>query len=157
MQKSLVTLACCACFCAGCAHVEVTHVDDKDKSDGVHFYEPRPYLLVTKTASASGPNELTNQIIWLPDHNKRFKVEFKGGWGTMNGSVKLQNGWLLDTLGAQTDSKIPETITAVGGLITAIAKITSLVAPAKPLEEGLYLIDIDEKGLVWFMRTGWVK
>ena len=117
MKKAMVAVSCCAFLAAGCSAVRVTHVDDQDKSEGVHFYEPRPYLLVTQMGNDE--NTLTNQIIWLPDHSQRYKVTFESGWGSVNGSVKLQNGWMLDTLGAQTDSKIPETISAFSGLVAA--------------------------------------
>lgn len=139
--------------------VTVTHVKDGEVSPGIHFYEPRPYLLVTKTEGKDATDKLTStftsQIIWLPDHSRRFKVEIKSGWGTVNGSVKLQNGWMLDTLGAQMDSKIPETIAAAGGLLTAvISKEPPTRAMAGLLSEGLYKITIDAEGEVSFQRTG---
>lgn len=159
----LALLVSCAYLLTGCSSVKVTHVDDSDTSAGVHFYEPRPYLLVTKTEAKDASGNLTNgfmnQIIWLPDHSRRYKVEVKSGWGSVNGSVKLQNGWMLDTLGAQTDSKIPETIAAVGGLLAAVPKVVPEVQgvppPPRPaLTEGLYLIKIDGSGEVSFKRTG---
>jgi hypothetical protein len=149
----LALLGSCAYLLTGCSSVKVTHVDDNDTSAGVHFYEPRPYLLVTR--NASGTSGLMSQIIWLPDHSRRYKVEVTSRWGSVNGSVKLQNGWMLDTLGAQTDSKIPETIAAVGGLLAAIPKATGFAPPPAPaLTEGLYLIEIDGRGEVSLKKTG---
>ncbi len=140
----------------GCASVNVTHVDDKGSCDGIHFYEPRPYLLVTGSGQS-----LTNTVIWLPDHSQRYRVKFKGGWGTMKGNIKLVNGWMLDSLGVETDSKIPETITAVGSLVSAAVSAvktpgtTTAAGPA--LTNGLYIIDIDGTGKITFERTGIVK
>jgi hypothetical protein len=159
MQRCLVPLVCCACFLTGCSSVKVTHVPDDDTSEGVHFYEPRPYLLVTKTeakdANGKVTSNLVNQILWLPDHSHRCKAVVKSRWGSVNGSVKLLNGWMLDTLGAQTDSKIPETIAAVGGLVAAIPKGPTI--SALELTEGLYLIQIDANGEVSFKKTGQVR
>lgn len=145
---SVVLWAAAVCFLTGCAQVRVTHVKADDRSGGVHFYEPRPYVLVTRAGDT-----LTNQILWLPDPSRRYQVEIIPGWGTVDGSVKLQHGWMLETLGAQTDSKIPETISAVGGLVTAAVKTLDRSA-GLPLKEGLYLIEIDEQGEVSFKRTG---
>jgi len=95
-------------------------------------------------------NEFLSQIIWLPDHSRSYAVKIKPGWGTVEGSVKLQNGWMLDTLGAKTDSKIPETMTAVAGLI----KESAALADQRP--QGLYLIDIAPDGSVKLVKqAGW--
>jgi hypothetical protein len=150
MQKRLPILLCLSLFLSGCASVTLTHVNDNDTSDGVHFYEPRPYLLVSKEvkkdANGKEENQFTNQIIWFPDHSRRYLVKVHSGWGTVNGSVKLQNGWMLDTLGAQMDSKIPETITAISGLVKEAGALASAPGP------GLYRIDIDEKGEVALVK-----
>jgi hypothetical protein len=141
-------LAIALCLLTGCARVRVTHVSADDRSPGVHYYEPRPYLLVTRVG-----DNLTNQILWLPDPSQRYLVEVCPGWGTVDGSVKLRDGWMLDTFGAKSDSKGPETITAVGGLVTAVVKATERSA-GPFLKEGLYLIEIGEGGEVSFKRTG---
>lgn len=135
---------------SGCAQVKVTHVADGDDSDGVHFYEPRPYLLVgvqTVKDDKGEHTQYTSQIIWLPDHSRRYKVEIKPGWGTVDGSAKLSNGWMLTELGAKSDSKIPETLNAIAGLVTA--------AVGKALEHsepGLYRIDIAPDGTVSLVK-----
>lgn len=139
---------------SGCAQVVVAHVDDADNSDGVHFYEPRPYLLVgiqkKKDDKGHESNEYTSDIIWLPDHSRRYKVMVKPGWGTVDGSVKLTNGWMLADLGAKSDTKIPETISAIAGLV----KETAALAAAP--QQGLYRIDIDDKGNVRLTKqAGW--
>jgi len=139
---------------SGCAEVQVKHVDDRDTSDGVHFYEPRPYLLVSNAQKTGDKgnveNQFTSQILWLPDHNRRYVVKIKPGWGTVDGSVKLQNGWMLDTLGSKTDSEGPETITAVTGLVRAVAVKTD------QSPQGLYLIDIAPDGTVDLVKQpGW--
>lgn len=107
--------------------------------------------------SGNVTNAFVNQIVWLPDHNRRYTLQINSGWGPVNGSVKLQNGWMLDTLGAQSDSKIPETIAAVGGLVAAVPKGQKTVSPlVAALTEGLYRIDIGSNGEVSFQRTGQV-
>lgn len=144
---------------SGCASVSVTHVADGDKSDGVHFYEPRPYLLVaaqSKTTPGAGgapavtSTEYTSQIIYLPDTTKLYVIKANSGLGTVNASVKLKDGWMLTDFGDQRDSKIPETITA----LTGVAKEAAALAAQPP--EGLYRIDIGADGSVSLAKqAGW--
>jgi hypothetical protein len=68
----------------------------------------------------------------------------------VDGSVKLQDGWMLDTLGSKPDSKGPETITAVTGLVRAAG------VKAEQTPQGLYLIDIAPDGTVNLVKQpGW--
>lgn len=140
----------------GCASVQVKHVSADDTSEGVHFFEPAPYLLISKTIppkkdNAQPPPEFSSQIIYLPDPSQRYSVKIHSGWGAVDGSVKLINGWMLDSLGAKSDSKMPETITA----LTGVAKLAAAGADSKP--EGLYRIRIDKTtGKVWLEKQeGW--
>ena len=147
----LLTLAI---LVTGCAQVKVTHVGRDDTSPGIHFYEPRPYLLVSvqrkKDDKGVESNEYTSQIIWLPDPSQRYVVKIEPGWGTVDGSVKLKDGWMLTELGAKSDSKIPETITAIAGLVKEAA------AAADQPQQGLYRIDIADDGTVKLTRqAGW--
>ena len=154
MTKWTTTLVCSAFLISGCAEVQVKHVDDQDASDGVHFYEPRPYVLVSNQQKQDDKgkvqNQFSSQIIWLPDHSRRYVVKIKPGWGTVDGSVKLQDGWMLDALGSKMDSKGPETVTAMTGLVSVAAKA------ADQVPQGLYLIDIGPDGSVKLVKQpGW--
>jgi hypothetical protein len=156
MKKWKAAAWCLALVFCGCAHVVVRHVAENDKSCGVHFYEPRPYLLVTDQPIVMGTNGVvhsyTSTIIYLPDKSQRYVVQIKQGWGTVNGSVKLANGWMLDTLGAQTDSKGPETIAAVTGLLKEAGGLAMAVKTEEQPKAGLYRIDIDKDGNVRLTR-----
>lgn len=158
MTKWITTACCCAFFLCGCAHVEVRHVPDGDVSDGVHFYEPRPYLLIADQPKVDDTGKVTGHsynstIIYLPDKSQRYVVQIKQGWGTVNGSVKLADGWRLDTLGAQTDSKGPETITAVTGLLKEAGGLAAMATKGNESPKaGLYRIDIDKDGNVKLKR-----
>jgi len=154
MQRAGVLLVFSVVLGTGCAQVTVTHVDDSDRSPGVHFYEPRPYLLVSvqkkKDEKGVEHNEFTSQIVWLPDRTRRYVARVVPGWGTVDGSIKLTNGWMLAELGAKSDSKIPETINAVAGLVKEAAALADVP------QQGLYRIDIDDKGTVTLVKQeGW--
>jgi hypothetical protein len=154
MRGFSALVVCLMFLSAGCARVKITHVDNSDTSPGVHFYEPRPYLLVSvqkkKDDKGVEHNEFSSQIIWLPDPTRRYVVQVEPGWGTVDGSVKLTNGWMLTELGAKSDSKIPETITAISGLVKEAAAL------ADQPQQGLYRIDIGSDGTVTLVRQiGW--
>jgi nitrogen fixation protein len=162
--------------------ISTDKVNDSSIS-GARFYRPWPYLLVTVNqvdpnaagggagkapaagASAPGTPAATQsaasstptssmQIIWLPKMNEPFVIDVKPGWGTVNGTFTLDNGWNLSSVGSQLDSKIPETLTAVSGLVTAAVGAGAAATPgataASPalIPPGLYRINFDNTGLV---------
>ena len=123
---------------------------DGDTSGAVHFYEPRPYLWVGVDAKGNP----ASQIVWLPDHTQRYAVRVRSGLGSADGSVNLANGWMLDSLGAKSDSRIPETISAVSDAVKAAPAIAEAPRPGPP--PGLYRIDVDAQGGVALVRQpGW--
>lgn len=145
-------------FCAGCASVKVKHVGEcgiTSTSEGVHFFRPRPYLLVSvqkkKDAAGTESNEFSSSIVWLPDHSQEYVVQVESGWGSVDGSVELANGWMLSKFGAKSDSKGPETIAAISGLVKEAAAAAGSAPP-----QGLYRIDIDMQGNVTLVKqTNW--
>ena len=144
-------------FCLiGCSHVTIQHVGANDKSGGVHFYEPRPYLLISKDTVKTGPGpndvreQYTSQIIWLPDPTQKYVVRTVQLLGSVEESITLKDGWMLTQFGAKSDPKIPETINALAG----VAKLAQAGASKSP--EGLYRIDINKKGNVSLVpQPGW--
>jgi len=147
---------------AGCARLEVRHVQDGDTSKGIHFHEPTPYLLVSATPKTDGGNVTTaysTQIVYLPNKRQRYVAQIKPGWGTVDGSVKLVNGWMLESVGAKMDSKGPETIAAIAGLIKESAALAGMNEDERrEAIVGLYRIDIALDGSVAFTKTGrWVE
>jgi hypothetical protein len=49
-------------------------------------------------------------------------VAFHSGYGSADLSVALSNG-LITSVGQKTDTKVPETLNAISGLIPAVAKV----------------------------------
>jgi hypothetical protein len=107
---------------ASCAKLEVLKVKDSPVIDGVRFYRPAPYLLVTAVVDENG--QLTNatmaQIIWLPDQREEYQVRATAGIGSVELNPTLTDGWNLTALSARADSKTSENITALAALLTAV-------------------------------------
>lgn len=129
-----------------CARVEVTKLADaKTYSEGIRFYRPVPYLVTSQKDGC------TRQIVYLPDPDEEYLIRVLSGYGAVDAKVTLENGWNLTALGETRDSKIPETITAVGGLLAG-ARATGFAperSAAESCKVGVFKLIYDKQ------RHGW--
>ncbi len=131
----------CAVALSGCARLAF-YSDSKleGPETGVKFYYAKPYLLVSPTGNKDNPIQAS--IVYLPDQSKPVYAKLKSGYGSANLSLVFQNG-VLTTVGQTTDTKIPETITALTGMTTAAAELAKLRASEQPESPGFWLYEID--------------
>ena len=146
-------------ICTACASYKVVQLPDNANDarsiEGVRFNRPAPYLLIGVQTAGEGKAaapELTIKLIYLPDRSATYAVQRKGGWGTSETAVKLQDGWNLVEYGNKSDSQMPQTITALteaAGLFfpKTNAKEPAPGNPAFP-SPGLWKINFDERGLI---------
>jgi len=114
-----MVVSCYAVFSIGtlgCAHVETRRVQPNENAEGVHFYRPAPYLV-----RAIKDDKCTESIVYLPEKSEEWTMITHSGLGTVDASAKLADGWNLTEFGDARDSKIPETINAISGLVSAAA------------------------------------
>jgi hypothetical protein len=146
---------------------------DKAMTSGVLFYRPRPYLMVTevppsKEQQAPGgsaslhldmghqdmatqvpPQQLSVQIVWLPDYSEEFEIQAHPGLGSVTMNPTLKDGWSLAGLNATIDSKTAELITAAAGLAKAFPLAELRAGAQKQYCTGLYPINVDRStGLI---------
>lgn len=127
----------------GCARVEVTQLSDASPyKSGLRFYRGAPYLVVSHD---DGGNPQVS-LIYLPDQTQEYVARITGGIGTASLTGKLEGGMLLTELGAVSDSKVPETLTA----LLSGAKAMKALAPGG-LDPGLYEL-VYEQGKVSKLR-----
>lgn len=113
--------------------------DNPVEQGGVQFYYPHPYLLVSFVEKQNGENtesSATVQLLYLPDLTKPMEAEFKSGWfGSSNLSLTLENG-MISAIGVQSDTKVPETIASVAGMLSAIGEKSakSMVSSEEPFK-----------------------
>jgi uncharacterized protein YbaR (Trm112 family) len=100
----------------GCASIDFG-------GDGLTYYDPKPYLFVTTTKDCVS----TATVVLIPESKK--SLVFKSGYGSAELSVTLTNG-MITSAGQNTDTKIPETLTAIASLGTAAAGLK-----AKPVDK----------------------
>jgi len=139
MGKNSIFVIIGVLFLSGCSHLHFT--DSTDGKDGVAFYEPKPYLFVSTNKDCV----TTATVVMLPE--KKRTVEFKAGYGSADLSVSLSNG-MIASVGQKTDTKIPETISAVASLGTAVGGLMK----AKP-EAGKQVI-CTPSGMLFPIKDG---
>jgi len=136
-MKRLVESFAAASILTGCAGLTF----GPESTDALTYYDPKPYLFISTTADC-----VTNATIISVPETKRG-VSFKSGYGTADLSITL-NGGMITAVGQETDSKVPETLSSVATLATAVGGLARSAAPqeaaCKPSAR-LYNID---KGIV---------
>ncbi|HED36143.1 MAG TPA: hypothetical protein ENJ08_18260 [Gammaproteobacteria bacterium] len=84
---------------SGCASIDF-------EGKGIAYYDTVPHLFVS--TPCKGP--ITATVVALP--GKKRTMKFNSGYGSSELSATFSNGMLV-SVGQKTDSKIPETITAL--------------------------------------------
>ncbi|MGH9422346.1 MAG: hypothetical protein ACRD3J_20385, partial [Thermoanaerobaculia bacterium] len=148
MRRSLITVIL---LLSGCVHLVVRPFDAAKDTDahGVRFYRPAPYMWL----AADEKGRCSPTITYLPDPSQEFIMQVKPEWfgiGTVSMKPTLQDGWNLTSLDSSVDTKFPETLTAVAGLVSAAmggggggkgAKL-AITPSATNLGPGLYRVEL---------------
>ncbi|MGD1010867.1 MAG: hypothetical protein ABR951_12055 [Candidatus Aminicenantales bacterium] len=148
MLKTWGLLIAAVALMAACAEIKVSRLtSDKDYVEGIRFYRPAPYLLVTEDAKGA----LQVSLIYLPKTKEEYVIQFKSGLGSADMKFKLDGGWNLTDFGETRDSKIPELVTSLATAFTGALK-SEPGGPSKPAP-GLYALIFDPNtGLVSEIR-----
>lgn len=105
----------------GCAGLQF---NSRPEPDALTYNEPVPYMLVTTTKDCV----TTATVVSIPGRQR--SVAFRSGYGSADLAVNLDHG-IITSVNQKTDTKIPETITAVSGLATALGKSVAAVNATK--------------------------
>ncbi len=114
--KSLIASLALAFPLAGCAGFQFYSDPALTTKAAIPIAQPKPYLLVVRTGAKEKPLEAS--IIYLSDYTQAIYARPRSGFGSSNLSLSLSNGQLT-AFGQQTDTKLPELVTSLSGLITA--------------------------------------
>jgi len=117
-MKRLVESFAAASFLTGCAGLTF----GPESTDALTYYDPKPYLFISTAADCVS----TATIIAVPATKRG--VSFKSGYGTADLSIAL-NGGMITAIGQKTDSKVPETLSSVATLATAVGGLARSAAP----------------------------
>ncbi|WP_202841610.1 hypothetical protein [Luteimonas saliphila] len=126
---------------SGCAGVSFYKTSDLKERTGIPVYGSKPYLLVSRTGSKDKPVEVS--IVYLTHRDDKIYARPRSGFGSAKLSLALSNGQLT-SFGQETDTKIPETITSLAGMLTAQAGAGKTAAEAAAIRAG---IDSEQSGV----------
>lgn len=135
MQTSRLVLALClAPMLSACAGFEFYSNKDLTAKAGIPLYKPKPYLLVSRTGAKDKPVEIS--VVYISDQNDIIYAKPRSGFGSSKLSLSLSNGQLT-AFGQETDTKVPELIDSLSGLITARAGAGKTDAETKQILDTL--------------------
>ena len=117
-MKRLVESFAAVSLLTGCAALTF----GPESMNALTYYDPKPYLFISTTADCVS----TATIISVPETKKG--VSFNSGYGTSDLSITLSGG-MIASVGQKTDSKIPETLSSVATLATAVGGLARSAAP----------------------------
>lgn len=119
------------CSCAGVTFYSDPNLQTKT---GIPIYAPKPYLLIARTGAKDKPVDVS--IVHLNDYQNVIYAKPRSGFGSSSLALALANGQLT-SFGQQTDTKIPELITALGGIISTRATAAKTEAEAAQIRSGI--------------------
>lgn len=139
-MKKLILILSSLVFLSSCAGVNIKPITkEQDTTDlrkslnGYIVYSPKHNIKVT--------NIFGNCIIennYIPDYSKPFTIELESGLGKFEGSIKIKDGWMLETVTVKTDNtSIPN------GVIGLFANDDSKKIPAGNCKilSGIYTLE----------------
>lgn len=134
---------------SGCANVDVRRVTSYDQP-GIRYWRPAPYLLLQQTLKDERV-VCDATLVTLPDKSEEYAITMSAGIGAVKATPTLHDGWRLDSLSTDVDSKTSENLTAIAGLIKSIAPsgIGARAAAPRGSDDncsGFYRIDYESDG-----------
>lgn len=92
----IINLIIISLLLSGCAGYKVK---ENGTGNGFDIYTPEPYLLTKPTEK--GP---TSEIIWLPNYNKRYRVNTWNFLSKADISFEITDGWKLSKISDKSDN-----------------------------------------------------
>lgn len=74
----------------------------------------------SNTSFSAATPQYVLKLIYLPDLEHPMALTASSGFGTAQMTPTLQDGWMLTSLSASSDSKVAETLTALGSALTGL-------------------------------------
>jgi hypothetical protein len=130
----MMLLAPMALLLSGCAGF--TFYTDKELTTetAIPIPQGKPHLLLVRTGAKDKPVEAS--IVYITNYEKLIYAKPNSGFGSSNLSLAFANGQMT-AFGQQTDTKIPELVSSIGGLLTAHAGAAKSYAEADQIRDSL--------------------
>lgn len=115
-MKKAFSIGVIGCVLSGCSGLEFHRAPQEG---ALTYRDSIPYMFVSTTPECV----TTASVVSVPGAER--SVAFKSGYGTADLSIAMSNG-MITTVGQKTDTKVPETITAVAGLAKEVGGLASI-------------------------------
>ncbi|MGV3483797.1 MAG: hypothetical protein ACO1RT_05220 [Planctomycetaceae bacterium] len=95
---------------------------------GVRYYRPKPYLVIKPMVSKDGlpvAGYVTIDQTIMPDYSEEYSIHIRSGVGINNTSIKLADGWNLESLNVELDSQVDDNLQAAAEVLSAVPRLTS--------------------------------
>ena len=168
MQSGRSVLAVVALACSACLGPKLeAHKIRSDGQEGMPYYLPKPYLLVSKNfhpiqidrkgdhgqqARRRQRPGYAYEIVYLPDRCNQYGLKVSRGIGTLETRIELEDGWKFTGTSLETDSKTPETIGAIGEPIAEIGKAFAREGTPAAADVALYDLFTGQCVFAWPSR-----
>jgi hypothetical protein len=146
MTNRMAATCLCAVLLGGCSSANVVK-NPTDDDNGIRYYRPKPYLMVTP-ADATG-RMVKLEILYLPDYCEEYSIHPKG---KKPPAVQLKDGWNLVGVGGPPAP--PEPPPAAAPPAGAPMKLPEAVLVAGNVPIGLYESVFDRAGPGKYLK-GW--
>ena len=119
LRTILLLAAATSLLSIGCLPSTKVHKNPGDHDRGIRYYRPKPYLLLKPLKNTEGelvPGYVSIEMKMLPDFSEDYSIHISSGLGTNQTEITLVDGWRLDSLNIDLDSKFSENVNALGDL-----------------------------------------
>jgi hypothetical protein len=124
----------------GCAGVTFYKTADLQQKTGIPIFGTKPYVMVSRTGAPDKPVDIS--IVRIADPNNVVYAVPHSGFGSSKLAFALSSGELT-SFGLDTDFKVNDLITSLGGFLTSSATAKKERAAAEATARGIEQTGVD--------------
>jgi hypothetical protein len=110
---------------SGCTPRIIVRQNPTADDQGIRYYRPKPYLLISALANNTNATAdyVSITLDYLPDFSEEYSINVRPGLGLADVNIGLEDGWNLVSINQKLDSQTDETIKATGDLLKAVVSL----------------------------------
>ncbi len=130
-------ISCSVAVATGCTPRVIIRQSPDAHDQGIRYYRPKPYLLVTPLSkdTDAATNAVSIKLEYLPDFTEEYSIDVRPGLGVADVSVELKDGWNLVSINQKLDSQTDENIKAAADLLKSAASLPASGAAKQTMHE----------------------
>ena len=129
----LALAVACISMDLGCAPRVRVKSNPGPHDQGIRYYRPKPYLLISNIAdgvlnengkpgrAVLDERYVDIQLQYLPDFEEEYAIDVRTGFGVADVAITLEDGWNLTSINQKLDSQTDENLKAAADLMGSVA------------------------------------